>query len=209
MRTHWFLLAAAAAVFGSAPASAQAAGQDVASVSPRESPPRGMCRIWLDGLAANQQPPVTDCATARRGAQSQIRVLDGNEARDLAGNRHSQSNCRDRNWDGVCDWASDPRNNSIGSGPMPSMESAVAFARNRSVSDDVRRWVPPSAMWVTLESRRGTNHLYRALWIDRHRKPVQGWVDRKGDGSADLIERYADGKVVETTDARGFQRSDR
>jgi hypothetical protein len=89
------------------------------------------------------------------------------------------------------------------------MESAVAFARNRSVSDDVRRWVPPSAMWVTLESRRGTNHLYRALWIDRHRKPVQGWVDRKGDGSADLIERYADGKVVETTDARGFQRSDR
>jgi len=209
MRTHWFLLAAAVAVFGSASASAQAAGRDVASVSPRGYPPRGMCRIWLDGLAANQQPPVTDCATARRAAQSQIRVLDGNEVRDLADDWRSQNDCRDRNWDGTCDWASDPRNNSIGSGPMPLMESAVAFAKNRSVSDDVRRWVPPSATWVTLENRPGTNQLYRALWIDRHRRPVQGWVDRKGDGSADLIERYADGKVVGTTDARGFQHQNR
>jgi hypothetical protein len=165
-----------------------------------------MCRIWLDGLAANQQPPVTDCATARRGAQSQIRVLDGNEARDVAGGWRSQNDCRDRNRDGTCDWAGDPRNNSIGSGPMPLMESAVAFARNRSVSDDVRRWVPTSATRVTLQNRPGTNQLYRALWIDSDGKPVQGWVDRKGDGSADLIERYADGKMVETTDAGVLQR---
>jgi hypothetical protein len=207
MRTHWFLLTAAAAVLGYVPASAQVGSRDVAygGVPPQVYPPRGMCRIWLDGLAPNQQPPVTDCATARRGAQSQLRVLDGNEARDLAGDRRSQNDCRDRNWDGTCDWASEPRNNSIGSGPMPLMESAVAFARNRSVSGDVRRWVPPSATWVALQNRPGTNQLYRALWIDRHRKPVQGWVDRKGDGSADLIERYADGKMVETTDTRGFQ----
>jgi hypothetical protein len=208
MRIHWFLLTAAAAVWGYAPASAQGDSRDVgyAGVPPRVYPPRGMCRIWLDGLAANQQPPVTDCATARRGAQSQIRVLDGNEARDLAGDRRSPSDCRDRNWDGACDWASDPRDTSIGSGPMPSMESAVAFAKNRRVSDDVRRWVPPSAAWVTLQNRPGTNQLYRALWIDHHRRPVQGWVDRKGDGSADLIERYADGKVVETSAAHGYQR---
>jgi hypothetical protein len=165
-----------------------------------------MCRIWLDGLAANQQPPVTDCATARRGARSQIRVLDGNEARDVAGGWRSENDCRDRNRDGRCDWTSDPRNNSIGSGPMPLMESAVAYARNRSVSDDVRRWVPTSATRVTLQNRPGTNQLYRALWIDTDGKPVQGWVDRKGDGSADLIERYADGKMVETTDGSALQR---
>ncbi len=208
MRTHWFLLTAAAAVLGCAPASAQGGSRDVGygGVPPQAYPARGMCRIWLDGLAPNQQPPVTDCATARRAAQSRIRVLDGNEARDVAGGWRSQNDCRDRNRDGTCDWAGDPRNNSIGSGPMPLMESAVAFARNRSVSDDVRRWVPTSATRVTLQNRPGTNQLYRALWIDSDGKPVQGWVDRKGDGSADLIERYADGKMVETTDAGVLQR---
>jgi hypothetical protein len=208
MRTHWFLLAAAAAVLGCAPVSAQGARRDVSygGVPLQAYPPRGKCRIWLDGLGANQQPPVTDCATAQRGAQSQIRVLDGNAARDPTGDRRLPKDCRDRNWDGACDWASDPRNNSIGSRPMPSMESAVAFAKNRSVSNDVKQWVPPWATWVTLQNRPGTNQLYRALWIDRHGKPVQGWVDRKGDGSADLIERYADGKMVETTDPRGLQR---
>lgn len=208
MRTHWFLFTAAAAVLGCAPASAQGGSRDVGygGVPPQAYPARGMCRIWLDGLAANQQPPVTDCATARRGAQSQIRVLDGNEARDVAGGWRSENDCRDRNRDGRCDWTGDPRNNSIGSGPMPLMESAVAYARNRSVSDDVRRWVPTSATRVTLQNRPGTNQLYRALWIDTDGKPVQGWVDRKGDGSADLIERYADGKMVETTDGSAFQR---
>ena len=77
MRTYWFLLAAAAAVLGCAPASAQGGTQDVgySGVPPQAYPPRGMCRIWLDGLATDQQPPVTDCESARRGAQSQIRVL--------------------------------------------------------------------------------------------------------------------------------------
>jgi hypothetical protein len=207
MRAHWFFLTAAAAVVGCAPASAQGS-RDVGygGVPPQEYPARGMCRIWLDGLAANQQPPVTDCATARRGAQSQIRVLDGNEPRNVAGGWHPQNDCRDRNRDGTCDRPGDPRSNSIGSGPMPLMESAVAFARNRSVSDDVRRWVPTSATRVTLQNRPGTNQLYRALWLDSDGKPVQGWVDRKGDGSADLIERYADGKMIETTDAGALQR---
>jgi hypothetical protein len=203
MRTRWILLAAAAGIFGCAAAAAQGGSQDVGygGVPPQSYPPRGMCRIWLDGLAANQQPPVTDCTTALRGAQSQIRVLDGNQARDFAGGWRSQNNCRDRNRDGTCDWNSGQRTNSIGSGPMPLMESAIAFSRNRIVSDDIRRWVPTSATRVTLQNRPGTNQLYRALWVDSDGKPVQGWVDRKGNGSADLIERYADGQMVETTDA--------
>ena len=208
MRTHLILLAAAAGLFGCAAAAAQGDNRDVGygGVPPQSYPPRGMCRIWLDGLSPSQQPPVTDCATAQRGAQSQIRILDGNQARDFAGGWRSQNDCRDRNRDGTCDWSSDPRNNSIGSGPMPLMESAVAFARNRSVSDDVRRWVPTSAARVTLQNRPGTNQLYRALWVDGDGKPVQGWVDRQGNGSADLIERYSDGKMTETTDAGAARR---
>ena len=75
------------------------------------------------------------------------------------------------------------------------------------MSDDIRRWVPTSATRVTLQNRPGTNQLYRALWLDGDGKPVQGWVDRKGDGSADLIERYArDGSMVETTDDGAVRR---
>jgi len=206
MRTHWFFLTAAAAVLGCAPASAQGGSRNVGytGVPPQAYPPRGMCRVWLDGLSPSQQPPVTDCATAERAARGQILVLDGNVGRDFAGGWGSQKDCRDRNRDGACD--GDPRTSSVGYGPMPSMESAVAFARNQAPSDDVRRWVPSGATRVTLQNRPGTNQLYRALWIDSDGRPVQGWVDRKGDGSADLIERYADGKMVETTDAGSLQR---
>jgi hypothetical protein len=206
MRTQWFLLAAV--VVGCAPASAQGGSRDVGygGVPPQAYPPRGMCRVWLDGLSPSQQPPVTDCATAERAARGKILVLDGNLARDFAGGWGSRKDCRDRNQDGACDGARDPRTSSVGYGPMPSMESAVAFARNQAPSDDVRRWVPNAATRVTLQNRPGTNQLYRALWIDSDGRPVQGWVDRKGDGSADLIERYADGKMVETTDAGSLQR---
>ena len=71
MRTHWFLLTAAAAVLGCAPASAQGGSRDVGygGVPPQAYPPRGMCRVWLDGLSPSQQPPVTDCATAERAAR--------------------------------------------------------------------------------------------------------------------------------------------
>jgi hypothetical protein len=206
MRTQWFLLAAA--VVGCAPASAQGGSRDVGygGVPPQAYPPSGMCRVWLDGLSPSQQPSVTDCATAQRAAQGQILVLDGNQTRDFAGGWRSPNDCRDRNQDGGCDRARDPRTSSVGYGPMPLMESAVAFARNQAPSDDIRRWVPSAATRVTLQNRPGTNQLYRALWVDSDGRPVQGWVDRKGDGSADLIERYADGKMVETTDAGSLQR---
>jgi hypothetical protein len=34
-------------------------------IPPGQLPPRGMCRVWIDGVPPGQQPPVTDCATAR------------------------------------------------------------------------------------------------------------------------------------------------
>jgi hypothetical protein len=161
MRTHWFILTAAAAVLGGAPASAQGGSRDVGytAVPPQAYPPRGMCRVWLDGLSPSQQPPVTDCATAERAARGQILVLDGNVARDFAGGWGSQKDCRDRNRDGVCD--GDPRTSAVGYGPMPSMESAIAFARNQAPSDDIRRWVPSAATRVTLQNRPGSMRCLR------------------------------------------------
>ena len=39
--------------------------------------PAGMCRIWIDGVAVNQQPAATDCATARARAPRNSRIIYG------------------------------------------------------------------------------------------------------------------------------------
>jgi len=50
---------------------------------PREYlPPRGMCRIWIDGVPPKQQPAPTDCATAVRNKPRNGRVIFGEDAAD-------------------------------------------------------------------------------------------------------------------------------
>lgn len=36
-------------------------------------PPRGMCRVWIDGVPPGHQPPVTSCAQAER---DRLRIVD-------------------------------------------------------------------------------------------------------------------------------------
>jgi len=46
------------------------------SAIPREAlPPKGMCRIWMDGVPLARQPAPTDCATAIRNKPPNARVL--------------------------------------------------------------------------------------------------------------------------------------
>ena len=45
-------------------------------------PPKGMCRIWLDGVPAAQQPAATDCPTALKNRPSNGRVVFGDELAD-------------------------------------------------------------------------------------------------------------------------------
>lgn len=47
-------------------------------------PPKGMCRIWIDGVPANQQPAPTDCPTALKNRPTNGRVLFGDEFTDSA-----------------------------------------------------------------------------------------------------------------------------
>jgi hypothetical protein len=46
-------------------------------VPPGHLPPRGLCRVWIDGVPPGQQPPVTDCATAERNRVANSRVIYG------------------------------------------------------------------------------------------------------------------------------------
>ena len=45
-------------------------------------PPRGMCRIWVDGVPPKQQPAPTNCVTAIRNKPRNGRVIFGEEAAD-------------------------------------------------------------------------------------------------------------------------------
>ena len=95
MRKLTYVLSVAAAVAVTAPvASAQFPVIDRSRVETRNGdvytkvpkghlPPRGMCRVWVDGVPPGQQPAVTDCATAERQRYrygSGARVLYGNDA---------------------------------------------------------------------------------------------------------------------------------
>lgn len=58
------LTAVAAVTLSAAPLSAQ--WGDIFGRSSDRGVPRGMCRVWIDGVAANRQPRATDCRTAER-----------------------------------------------------------------------------------------------------------------------------------------------
>lgn len=50
------------------------------SVPTSYRPPAGMCRVWIDGVPAAQQPAPTDCATAVRNKPANGRVVYGDDA---------------------------------------------------------------------------------------------------------------------------------
>ena len=48
-------------------------------VPPGFYPPAGMCRIWVNGVPATQQPAPTDCASAVRNRPANGKVLFGDD----------------------------------------------------------------------------------------------------------------------------------
>lgn len=64
------------------------------------APPAGMCRIWITGVPAGQQPAPTDCPSAVRNRPANGKVLFG--ADPSKGNRE-KSDKRSRKSDGLVD----------------------------------------------------------------------------------------------------------
>lgn len=69
-----------------APSMAQQTARDnarkAAAIPDDARPPKGMCRIWIDGVPAAQQPAATDCPTAVKNRPANGRVLFGDEYAD-------------------------------------------------------------------------------------------------------------------------------
>ena len=69
------------------PAAAQR-GQGPNKVPRGHYPPRGMCRIWFDGVPPGRQPAPTDCETAFRRAPDRARIITS-DGREIEGGRYS------------------------------------------------------------------------------------------------------------------------
>src|SRR5207247_11427198 len=76
---------------GTAPLAAQKAqpqqiqSKDTSKTIPAEArPPKGMCRVWLNGVPAAQQPAPTDCASAVKNHPANSRVIFGDDVADSA-----------------------------------------------------------------------------------------------------------------------------
>lgn len=54
-------------------------------------PPKGMCRVWINGVPAGQQPAVTDCQAAVRNRPQNARVLFGDDYADTARTKRGES----------------------------------------------------------------------------------------------------------------------
>jgi hypothetical protein len=91
---RWRLLLLAVAMFA-ASGSAEAQGiprgipiPKFPKVSPKQQPaippayrpPQGMCRVWIEGVAPDQQPAPTDCVTAIRNRPSNGSVIFGDDS---------------------------------------------------------------------------------------------------------------------------------
>src|SRR3954453_10912525 len=85
--------AAAPAHAGAQQAQPKDSARRTATAGPADArPPKGMCRIWLDGVPAAQQPAATDCQTAIRNRPSNGRVIFGDDAPDSAKGKAGDKN---------------------------------------------------------------------------------------------------------------------
>jgi hypothetical protein len=85
-----FLSAAVAPVSAQQGASRDSAQKAKSAPIPADArPPKGMCRIWLDGVPAAQQPAATDCPSALRNRPANGRVVFGDELTDSSKSRAS------------------------------------------------------------------------------------------------------------------------
>ena len=76
-------LALSGVLLAAAPVAAQGASQsrggkgEKSEIPEGHKPPAGLCRIWLSGVPAGQQPAPTDCASAVRNRPGNGRVIFG------------------------------------------------------------------------------------------------------------------------------------
>lgn len=82
MAKMWTMIALVGSLALAAPAEGQRRDRDRDrndDIPKAYVPPPGMCRVWLDGVPAGQQPAPTECKTALRNKPAKARVIFGDD----------------------------------------------------------------------------------------------------------------------------------
>ena len=91
--TIGFLVACAAPAMAQQAQSKDSGKKSLATAIPADArPPKGMCRIWIDGVPASQQPAATDCATAVKNRPANARVIFGDDFADTSKSKTGEKN---------------------------------------------------------------------------------------------------------------------
>jgi hypothetical protein len=83
------VVATAAPVMAQQPAQKDSSKKG-ASIPADARPPKGMCRIWIDGVPAAQQPAATDCPTAVKNRPANGRVIFGDDYADSSKTKQAE-----------------------------------------------------------------------------------------------------------------------
>jgi len=80
--TFGIIVATAAPVMAQQPTPKDSSKKGTTPIPADARPPKGMCRIWIDGVPAAQQPAATDCPSAVKNRPANGRVIFGDDYAD-------------------------------------------------------------------------------------------------------------------------------
>ena len=80
--TFGFVVATAAPLMAQQPTPRDSSKKGTTAIPADARPPKGMCRIWIDGVPAAQQPAATDFPSAVKNRPANGRVIFGDDYSD-------------------------------------------------------------------------------------------------------------------------------
>jgi hypothetical protein len=105
--------------------------------------------------------------------------------------RGGTNTCVDANRDGRCDGNGTTSNNAS----LPPMIAAILIGRGQRTAD-VNRWLGGNSVVARVANVDRNGVPGRVMWYDQAGQLLQVWTDHDGDGRADRIEQFQNGRRV-------------
>ncbi len=166
------------------PATADAQGrrQSAQGVPPGHLPAPGQCRVWYDGRPPGLQPAQTSCVVARReAARTGGRVIYGDDRRG----RFERVDRARRT----------PYPDARYPATLPDMIWGVLHGRGQRLTE-VRQWTGSGKVKSEYIEGRRRGIPEAVTWRDDRGRIVQRWIDDTGDGRANRVIIYENGRVA-------------
>lgn len=170
--------------------------RDSRAVPPGHLPPPGECRVWYPDRPPGQQPPPTDCRSARREARhtgGEVIYGDREDRYDRGGDdRYDHRASRNERCEDSEDCEYRER---YARSRLPDMAWALADARDEHALE-LRRWFGESRPRARLFDADDDGKPEAIEWYDEQEQKLERWVDDDGDGRADQVVIFSDGRPI-------------